>query len=97
MKFLKIKGGKSKPELKNRCFVCFRALSAPARFRLFVELKKKKKANVETLVRRVSLRQPTVTFHLNLLAKAGLVRKKKMGREVYLTIYKPCDQCFLFD
>jgi len=77
--------------------ICFQALSVPARFRLFTEIKKEKEINVDTLTRRLSISQPTVTFHLKMLSKAGLITKKKIGREVHLHIRQFCEKCFLFE
>jgi DNA-binding transcriptional ArsR family regulator len=96
MKFLKIHAGSDKLILKHKCLACFRALSVPARMRIFEYIKKKGKANVTSLVNHSVLRQPTVTFHLNKLVKAGIVDKKKAGREVYLQIRKVCPNCFIF-
>lgn len=84
--------------MKYDCINCFKILSTKNRFKIFEFLKKKRgqRTNVSSLVKLTSLRQPTVTFHINKLAKRGLVKKHKVGREVYCQIHKKCDDCSLF-
>ena len=42
------------------------------------------KFNVVDIAERVTLSRPTVSNHLNILRRAGLVRVRKPGREMYL-------------
>jgi DNA-binding transcriptional ArsR family regulator len=87
--------------MKYNCVNCFRSLGAKKRFKIFFHLRENKNKskngiNIKSLVKLTSLRQPTVTFHINKLVKQGLVKKKKAGREVYCQIHKKCDDCPLF-
>ena len=84
--------------MKYGCLNCFKTLSTRKRFLIFDFLKKKKrkKFNLNFLVKLTGLRQPTVTFHVNKLVKRGLVKKIKVGREVYCQAHKKCDDCPLF-
>jgi DNA-binding transcriptional ArsR family regulator len=81
----------------SRCVSCFKVLSIGPRFTIFRHLMEKtSKTTVSNLVALTSLRQPTVTFHINRLAAVGLLKKKKVGREVCCTINKKCTNCPLF-
>lgn len=83
--------------MKEVCVYCFQTLSTKARFDIFEHLKKNgEKATVSSLVELTSLRQPTVTFHLQELARRGLVRRYKAGRNVYYQAHKNCRNCPLF-
>lgn len=83
--------------MKDRCIVCFKTLSVDTRFKIFEYLKKQeKKVNISSLVRLVSLRQPTVSFHVDQLTKCGLIKKYKSGREVFCKINQRCDNCPVF-
>ncbi len=51
-----------------------RALSSKNRLKIFLAIKDaKEKTDVSDLVKLTGLKQPTVTFHINQLTKAGLV------------------------
>ena len=63
--------------MKYGCINCFKLLSTKQRFNIFEFLKKrgKLKTTISDLVKLTKLRQPTVTFHVNKLAKKGIVKK----------------------
>jgi DNA-binding transcriptional ArsR family regulator len=83
--------------MKLSCAKCFKLVGVPTRLKIFEQLKKKgKKTTVNDLVELTSLRQPTVTFHLNQLEKVGIVKRKKSGRTVYCEARRPCGNCPLF-
>ncbi|OGD53319.1 hypothetical protein A3J78_00150 [Candidatus Beckwithbacteria bacterium RBG_13_35_6] len=84
--------------MKYGCINCFKLLSTKQRFNIFEFLKKrgKLKTTISDLVKLTKLRQPTVTFHVNKLAKKGIVKKLKVGRQVYCQTHKKCDNCPLF-
>jgi DNA-binding transcriptional ArsR family regulator len=48
-----------------------------------VQLLARSERNVGEIAERVTLSRPTVSHHLNLLRRAGLVRVRKQGREMY--------------
>ncbi|PIY95575.1 MAG: hypothetical protein COY66_06485 [Candidatus Kerfeldbacteria bacterium CG_4_10_14_0_8_um_filter_42_10] len=83
--------------MQQKCLKCLKVVSIASRFRLFQYLKKTKKpATVSQLVNLLALRQPTVTFHINQLAKLDLIKKEQVGREVYCQISRKCNHCPLF-
>jgi len=45
--------------------------------------------NVTDLVERLAVSQPLISWHLGALRRAGLVRTKRIGREVYCTLDLP--------
>jgi DNA-binding transcriptional ArsR family regulator len=63
------------------------ALADPMRQDL-VQLLARAELNVGEIAERVTLSRPTVSHHLNLLRRAGLVRVRKQGREMYYRLNK---------
>ncbi len=63
------------------------ALADPARQDL-VQVLARQEANVSDIAAKVTLSRPTVSHHLNVLKRAGLVRTRKQGREVYYRLNK---------
>jgi DNA-binding transcriptional ArsR family regulator len=53
-----------------------------------VQLLARTELNVSEIAERVTLSRPTVSHHLNLLRRAGLVRVRKQGREMYYRLNK---------
>src|SRR5438034_10676155 len=58
------------------------ALADPMRQDL-VQLLARAELNVGDIAERVTLSRPTVSHHLNILRRAGLVRVRKQAREMY--------------
>lgn len=63
------------------------ALADPMRQDL-VQLLARAELNVGEIAERVTLSRPTVSHHLLILKRAGLVRARKQGREVYYRLNK---------
>ena len=63
------------------------ALSDPMRQDL-VQILARAELNVGDIASRVTLSRPTVSHHLLILKRAGLVRTRKQGREVYYRLNK---------
>jgi ArsR family transcriptional regulator, arsenate/arsenite/antimonite-responsive transcriptional repressor len=63
------------------------ALADPARQDL-VQLLAREQLNVGDIASRVTLSRPTVSHHLLILKRAGLVRTRKQGREVFYRLNK---------
>ena len=63
------------------------ALADPARQDL-VQLLARQELNVGDIADKVTLSRPTVSHHLLVLKRAGLVRTRKQGREVYYRLNK---------
>ena len=57
--------------------------------------KANKGVNISELVKIIGLKQPTVTFHVNKLAKVNLIKKKKSGRVTFCSISPRCNNCLL--
>jgi DNA-binding transcriptional ArsR family regulator len=64
------------------------ALADPARQDL-VQVLARAELNVTDIAARVTLSRPTVSHHLGILKRAGLVRTRKDGREVFYRLDKP--------
>ena len=63
------------------------ALADPMRQDL-VQILARAELNVGDIAERVTLSRPTVSHHLNILRRAGLVRVRKQGREMYYRLDK---------
>jgi ArsR family transcriptional regulator, arsenate/arsenite/antimonite-responsive transcriptional repressor len=63
------------------------ALADPMRQDL-VQLLARAELNVGDIADKVTLSRPTVSHHLNILRRAGLVRVRKQGREMYYRLNK---------
>ena len=64
------------------------ALGDPVRQDL-VQVLARAELNVGQIAERVTLSRPTVSHHLGILRRAGLVRTRKLGREVFYRLDKP--------
>ncbi len=83
--------------MRLNCVSCYKLLSTTQRYRIFEYLRQgKKKMTVSALVKMTALKQPTVTFHIDELAKRGLLKKVKVGRNVYCRATRRCARCPLF-
>ena len=63
------------------------ALADPMRQDL-VQILARAELNVGDIAERVTLSRPTVSHHLNILRRAGLVRVRKQGREMFYRLNK---------
>ena len=72
----------------RRLAASFKALSEPARLRLlnFIQAQPGGEACVCNLVAPLGLSQPTVTHHLQVLHRAGLLGRQKRGVWVYYRV-----------
>ena len=83
--------------MKPKCLNCLKSIAVPARFQIFYHLMKaKKQSPVSSLGKLTGLRQPTVTFHLNQLQKAGLIAKNRVGKNVFCRLSAHCAHCPLY-
>lgn len=80
------------------CPQCFKILADRTRFRILSQLKKTKKANVKEIVSLFPLRQPTISHHLKVLKKIGILKSKKISKEVFYFLNKnySCPKCQIF-
>ena len=83
--------------MKKICPECFNLMGDNTRMRI-VRYLRKKPSNVKEIGRHFDLTQPTISHHLKVLKKIGMVFSKKSGREIYyfLNTKYPCRNCSLF-
>lgn len=81
--------------LKDICANCFKSLSVPSRLKIYMYLQEHNKATVTDIVNYISLKQPTVSYHLKDMQSHGLLSSKKLGKEVYYQVAKGCKNCIL--
>ncbi len=67
------------------CQTCLGALSDKTRREVFELLKKNEGMCVGEIVERFDLRQPTISYHLDVLKKADLVESSKQSQKVHYT------------
>lgn len=79
-----------KIKLKNGCPSCFRALSTPVRSKILSLLAEEDEKSVSDIVKNFKLRQPTISYHLSEMEKAGLIKSRLSGRNVYYTLSPGC-------
>lgn len=84
----------SKNEKKKTCPACLKLIGNSTRAKILRQLKKGKN-NVKSIETYLALTQPTVSYHLKILEKLGILTGKKKGREVCYRINKkyPCKNC----
>ncbi len=68
--------------MDNKCCQAFFAMGDPTRLKI-LELLKNEELCVSDICSRFSITQPSVSHHLDILKRAGLVTSDKRGREVY--------------
>lgn len=86
--------------MKNKkiCPQCLRLISQSSRLKIIQQLRKKFN-NVSVIVKgSLPLTQPTISHHLKVLQKMGMVLSKKRGRQIFYFLNKkyPCKKCLLF-
>jgi len=83
--------------MKKICPECFNLIGEGTRMRI-IQYLRKKPSNVKEIGRHFSLTQPTISHHLKVLKKIGMVFNKRRGREIYYFLNRkyPCKKCFLF-
>lgn len=72
-----------KKEFKSACPVCFKALSTGVRAKIMDLLRDGREKPVMVIVGHFKLRQPTISYHLAELEKAGLLLSRESGRQVF--------------
>ena len=64
----------------------FRNLGDRTRLRILMELKDAGERNVTELRKKLRLPQPSVSHHLAILRKGGLVKPRRSGKEIYYSL-----------
>ncbi len=67
----------------------FKVLSEPVRLQLLNLLQVEGELSVQEIVEATGLRQANVSKHLNLMAREGLLARRKEGLNVYYSINDP--------
>ena len=82
---------------KRICSHCFSLIQVPARMKIIQQLKRGPKMATK-FVDILSLSQPTVSYHLRLLEKNGILLSKKSGRKIFYFLNRkyPCKGCLIF-
>lgn len=83
---------------KKNCAQCFKVLSDTTRLTIIKTMWNGKAYNVNEITDTVRVTQPTVSHHLQLLFKIGLLTREKRGREVQYAFNDqyPCKGCGVF-
>ena len=68
--------------MADKCKQIFQALGDETRLKI-LQLLSKQEMRVSDLCRHFDITQPSVSHHLDILKKAGLVQSRKEGREVH--------------
>jgi len=68
----------------------FKAVGNPVRQKILNELYNKKELNVNDLVKKLDLSQSTVSHHLGILKKAGIVKIREEGTQTFYSLC--CDK-----
>jgi len=81
---------------RKTCPECFSLISVSTRAKIIQQLKRKP-SKVSKIKSHFSLTQPTISHHLRILEKMGIVFSRKKGREIYYYLNKkyPCKKCSL--
>ena len=82
---------------KKSCPKCLSLIGDKTRAGIIQQLRKKSQ-KVSDIEEKFSLTQPTISYHLKVLEKEGILLNKKQGREIYYFLNKkyPCKKCLLF-
>lgn len=82
---------------KKNCPKCLCLIGEKTRTKIIQQLRKKPN-KVRDIEAKFSLTQPTISYHLKILEKEGILVSKRYGREIYYFLNQkyPCKNCFLF-
>jgi len=84
--------------MTKACPQCLKILSDQNRAKIIYYLRKRKKSNVKEINSLFRLSQPTISHHLKILKKLGILKSEKIGKEVYYSFNKKysCSKCQIF-
>lgn len=72
-------------------------MADPSRRKIFEFLYLEGGKTVGQITKKLKLKQPTVSYHLKMMEKEGLLKSKKKGREVFYLVKMVCPEggaCF---
>lgn len=74
----------------NHCNNCFLNFSVDSRMQIFLFLKENGEQSVSRIVDEFKLSQPTISYHLKTMADAGILSKKRVGKEILYAVNESC-------
>lgn len=72
----------------DECTTMFQALADSTRLKILELLKRETELCVSDIAKHFEMKQPSISHHLDVLKRAGLVSSDKRGREVYYSFNK---------
>jgi len=72
-------------------------MAEPSKRKIYEILALEGEKTVGEITKKLRLRQPTVSYHLKMMKKEGLLKARKKGREVFYQIKLACPEggaCF---
>lgn len=72
----------------DECMELLRALSDKTRQEIIMLFAAKKELRANDVAKNFTLSRPTVSHHLNLMKRSGLLNSRKEGKEIYYSINK---------
>lgn len=72
-------------------------MADPSKRKIYEFLSLEGEKTVGEITKKLKLKQPTVSYHLKMMEKEGLLKAKKKGREVFYQIKLTCPEggaCF---
>jgi ArsR family transcriptional regulator len=69
--------------MRDECTTMFQALADGTRLKILELLKRETELCVSDIAKHFDMKQPSISHHLDVLKRAGLVTSEKRGREVY--------------
>ena len=76
--------------MKERCVGCFKNLSVKSRFKIYNFIYQNGSTNVSDVTKHICLKQPTVSYHLKVMKKSGLLSQESLGRNSVYTVSHNC-------
>ncbi|MFA6749992.1 MAG: ArsR/SmtB family transcription factor [Candidatus Ozemobacteraceae bacterium] len=67
----------------------FKAISHPVRLKIVCGLMRKENCNVSTMSEKLSIPQPTVSQHLNILKNANIIAGYRNGNQICYKLENP--------
>lgn len=79
------------------CPLAVPQMAGPSKRKIYEYLTTEGEKTVAEITRMMKLRQPTVSYHLRLMKKEGLLASRRAGREVFYSVRMKCPEggeCF---
>jgi len=83
--------------MRKKCPQCLCLIGEKTRTKIIQKLKKTPQ-KVSDIEANFALTQPTISYHLKILEREGILISKRKGREIYYCFNRkyPCKKCSLF-